>query len=116
MRHITALDLEKVPKDDEFKFRERAKAPADKWHQILGPSPATKSTTNGGGDPATGEAKPVNGDAVTKDVSMMDIPAVNGDSDPEGESKTEATPPAAEGDNAGDMSVLADVTVSNMAD
>ncbi|KAK7440827.1 hypothetical protein VKT23_016905 [Stygiomarasmius scandens] len=26
MRHITALDIKKVPEDDEFKFQERAKA------------------------------------------------------------------------------------------
>ncbi|KAK7453182.1 hypothetical protein VKT23_011863 [Stygiomarasmius scandens] len=78
MRHITALDVEKVPKDDEFKFRERAKVLVDKWHQILGPSSATKSTTNGGADPAAGEAKPVNGDSGVKDVSMTDAPAVNG--------------------------------------
>ena len=78
MRHITALDIEKVAKDDEFKFREQAEVLVDKWHQILEPSSATKSTTNGGGDPAAGKAKPVNGDAGTKDVFMTDILAVNG--------------------------------------
>ncbi|KAF8634291.1 hypothetical protein AX17_004245 [Amanita inopinata Kibby_2008] len=35
MRHIAVLPAEKVPRDDEFKFRERAKALVDKWHQIL---------------------------------------------------------------------------------
>jgi hypothetical protein len=35
MRHIAALSAEKVPKDDDFKFRERAKVLVDKWHQIL---------------------------------------------------------------------------------
>lgn len=35
MRHIAALSDDKVPRDDEFKFRERAKALVDKWHLIL---------------------------------------------------------------------------------
>ncbi|PFH53662.1 hypothetical protein AMATHDRAFT_900 [Amanita thiersii Skay4041] len=35
MRHIAALTSDKIPRDDEFKFRERAKALVDKWHQIL---------------------------------------------------------------------------------
>lgn len=41
MRHIHALPAEKVPRDDEFKFRERAKALVDKWHEILSASKAT---------------------------------------------------------------------------
>jgi hypothetical protein len=45
MRHIAALPLEKVPRDDEFKFRVRAKALVDKWHAILG---ANKPVENGG--------------------------------------------------------------------
>ncbi|EPQ56881.1 Tudor/PWWP/MBT [Gloeophyllum trabeum ATCC 11539] len=35
MRHIHALKTEQVPRDDEFKFRERAKVLVDKWHEIL---------------------------------------------------------------------------------
>ena len=35
MRYITRLTDDKVPRDDEFKFRERAKALVDKWHQLL---------------------------------------------------------------------------------
>ncbi|OAX41133.1 Tudor/PWWP/MBT [Rhizopogon vinicolor AM-OR11-026] len=38
MRHIAALSTEKVPRDDEFKFRTRAKSMVDKWHAILGAS------------------------------------------------------------------------------
>ena len=34
MRHIAVLP-EKMPLDAEFKFRGRAKALVDKWHQIL---------------------------------------------------------------------------------
>ncbi|KAI0338275.1 hypothetical protein BDW22DRAFT_805853 [Trametopsis cervina] len=35
MRHINALGNEKVPRDDEFKFRTRAKALVDRWHKVL---------------------------------------------------------------------------------
>ena len=52
MRHINALSAEKVPRDDEFKFRARAKALVDKWHDILSASKAAegavrKPATNG---------------------------------------------------------------------
>ncbi|THU87097.1 hypothetical protein K435DRAFT_867602 [Dendrothele bispora CBS 962.96] len=69
MRHIVALDAERVPKDEEFRFRERAKTLIDKWHQLLGPSSTNKANgtgeataTNGPGT-AMGEVKPngVNG-------------------------------------------------------
>lgn len=45
MRHIAALTPDKVPRDEEFKFRARAKALVDKWHAILG---ANKPSENGG--------------------------------------------------------------------
>ena len=45
MRHIAALTPDKVPRDEEFKFRARAKALVDKWHAILG---ANKPGENGG--------------------------------------------------------------------
>ncbi|KAJ7691545.1 hypothetical protein B0H17DRAFT_1062897 [Mycena rosella] len=32
MRHIHLLELGKVPRDDEYNFRDRAKALVDKWH------------------------------------------------------------------------------------
>ncbi|KAJ6580383.1 hypothetical protein DFH09DRAFT_979145, partial [Mycena vulgaris] len=35
MRHIHLLEENRIPRDDEFKFRERAKALVDKWHEIL---------------------------------------------------------------------------------
>ncbi|KAF9227163.1 hypothetical protein BS17DRAFT_450201 [Gyrodon lividus] len=55
MRHIAALSQEKVPRDEEFKFRVRAKALVDKWHAILG---ANKPTENGG-DTAPADASEV---------------------------------------------------------
>jgi hypothetical protein len=35
MRHIAALPDEKIPRDEEFSFRARAKNLVEKWHQIL---------------------------------------------------------------------------------
>lgn len=35
MRHIHLLEPGKVPRDDEFKFRDRANALVNKWRQIL---------------------------------------------------------------------------------
>ncbi|KAJ6580390.1 hypothetical protein DFH09DRAFT_1145909 [Mycena vulgaris] len=35
MRHIQLLDEKKVPRDDEFDFRLRAKVLLDQWHQLL---------------------------------------------------------------------------------
>ncbi|KAG1869768.1 hypothetical protein C8R48DRAFT_98786 [Suillus tomentosus] len=44
MRHIAALSTDKVPRDDEFKFRTRAKSMVDKWHAILGASKGNENT------------------------------------------------------------------------
>jgi len=35
MRHIAALPKEKIPCDDEFKFRTRATSMVDKWYAIV---------------------------------------------------------------------------------
>lgn len=35
MRHIQQSSVDKVPRDADFHFRERAKALVEKWHQIL---------------------------------------------------------------------------------
>ncbi|KAJ7867819.1 hypothetical protein B0H13DRAFT_2670434 [Mycena leptocephala] len=41
MHHIHLLDAAKVPRDDEFHFRDRAKALVDKWHEILNSNSTT---------------------------------------------------------------------------
>jgi hypothetical protein len=43
MRHIHLLEPGKVPRDDEYKFRDRAKALVDKWHGILNANKATEA-------------------------------------------------------------------------
>ena len=63
MRHIAVLPAEKVPRDTEFNFRDRAKALVDKWHQILNankPNGAEASApmANGKGDEGDKGAAP----------------------------------------------------------
>ncbi len=45
MRHIAALAEEKIPNDNQFKFRERAKALVDRWQQVLNAN--KNESTNG---------------------------------------------------------------------
>ncbi|KZT22577.1 Tudor/PWWP/MBT [Neolentinus lepideus HHB14362 ss-1] len=58
MRHIVALKDEAVPRDDEFKFRERAKVLVDKWHEILDAKKEKPAAANGtASDSAKEDAK-----------------------------------------------------------
>lgn len=47
MRHIHLQPSEKIPRDDEFHFRSRAKALVDKWHVILSTNKEAGAGTNG---------------------------------------------------------------------
>ncbi|KAI0364417.1 Tudor/PWWP/MBT, partial [Pilatotrama ljubarskyi] len=108
MRHIHALSDDKVPRDDEFKFRERAKVLVDKWHDILkaNGAPESKPATNGTRKAGEGEDAAVDADA-------------KGEAEPAAESKADAESKPAEEDapanGAADESVLADVTMSEAA-
>ncbi|KAJ7150147.1 hypothetical protein C8R43DRAFT_1006428 [Mycena crocata] len=74
MRHIHLLEPHKVPRDDEFKFRDRAKALVDKWHQIL-----NANTTGGDGEVASADVTEgtarmdLNGAAGEGDLTVMDV-------------------------------------------
>ena len=68
MRHITVLTDDKVPRDDEFKFRERAKALVDQWHQVLN---ANKS--NGTDASANGRTSKEDDAAVVKGAAAIDL-------------------------------------------
>lgn len=35
MRHISVLEVDKIPQDDEFKFRDRAQALVNRWHTTV---------------------------------------------------------------------------------
>jgi hypothetical protein len=45
MRHIAAIDDGKIPRDDEFNFRIRAKNLVKKWHPIVITNKPTASTS-----------------------------------------------------------------------
>jgi hypothetical protein len=79
MRHIAALDDGKIPRDDDFNFRIRAKNLVDKWHQILNankpptgsPAASTSGQANGKLDQETTKNK--DEDAVTKATKNIDL-------------------------------------------
>ncbi|KAF7343715.1 PWWP domain-containing protein [Mycena sanguinolenta] len=82
MRHIHLLDAAKVPRDDEFHFRDRAKALVDKWHEILNSNSTTKAAEAEGaegGDASTANANGIarmdlNGTAEGEgDLTVMDV-------------------------------------------
>jgi len=70
MRHIAALDVAKIPREDEFNFRGRANTLVEKWHKIAG---TADSQMNGDGD----------GDLTKMDVEPQDVPSANGVADDE---------------------------------
>ncbi|CAA7270272.1 unnamed protein product [Cyclocybe aegerita] len=113
MRHIAAQPEEKVPRDGDFKFRARAKALVDKWHQILNANkPANGSPTSGQGQ-ANGKtsekgSKGVRGDGVEEEVTQgtrnLDLNGNDAIGSPVGAADT----------TLGDLSLL-DVTMSEAA-
>jgi hypothetical protein len=77
MRHITNLEPDKVPKDDHYEFRNRARTLVDKWHLILPGKDAGEKTglgekkEKGDKDKAAGANGTANG-AAEKKVSVGD--------------------------------------------
>ncbi|KAI0332273.1 hypothetical protein GY45DRAFT_1398348 [Cubamyces sp. BRFM 1775] len=130
MRHIHALSEDKVPRDEEFKFRERAKVLVDKWHDVLKANGAPESTapaTNGTRKAADTEdamgspnGKPEeNGTETKENGANMDV-----DAHPKSEPEQPVAEPATETDSkpiedapngAADESMLADITMSEAA-
>ncbi|KAF7368129.1 PWWP domain-containing protein [Mycena sanguinolenta] len=66
LRHINRLDASKVPRDDEYHFRERAQALVDKWDEILNATPATVKAT----DPKEGTEAAMNVNGNGMDITM----------------------------------------------
>ncbi|KAF7790076.1 hypothetical protein EIP86_001026 [Pleurotus ostreatoroseus] len=81
MRHIHALPAEKAPRDDEYKFRERAKVLVDKWHDILNVSKANgdgtvrKPAANGKAHSEEAGAKGANANGKEASPSQEPVPA-----------------------------------------
>jgi hypothetical protein len=70
MRHIHLLEPSKVPRDGEFKFRDRAKALVDKWHGILN---ANKATDGDSAAMAEGTARMDLNGTGEGDLTVMDV-------------------------------------------
>lgn len=106
MRHIHVLTDDKVPRDDEFKFRERAKVLVDKWHDIL-------KTNGADGKPATNGSR--------KAADTEDAITANGKANEAKENGTRAGEDVVmKGDDSGSANgaadeSLADVTMSEVA-
>ncbi|KAI0674894.1 hypothetical protein C8Q78DRAFT_508117 [Trametes maxima] len=126
MRHIHALSDDKVPRDDEFKFRERAKVLVDKWHDVLkaNGAPESKPATNGTRKAADAEdaAASPNGKENGTETKENGTASMEVDADAKGETESAAadenSKPADEdapANGAADESVLADVTMSEAA-
>ncbi|KAI0074405.1 hypothetical protein K474DRAFT_1601468 [Panus rudis PR-1116 ss-1] len=133
MRHIHVLPTDKVPRDDEFKFRERAKALIDKWHSVLesnkpanGDAKPAAATNGSAAPPKSAKAavaedsnkKAPNGTAAKaedKESKMdEDSPSAEKKTDESAAPATEESKPAEGMDNLGDESILADVTMSEV--
>lgn len=120
MRHIAALPEEKVPRDAEFKFKDRARDLVEKWHLVLN---ANKPTDSEGGG-ANGTTKNEAGDkedVVTKGTASINL----NDKAEEGAFFTSnaslsftltisfsVSPTSPDADGVADTSILPDVTMS----
>ncbi|KAJ7712927.1 hypothetical protein B0H14DRAFT_3902119 [Mycena olivaceomarginata] len=69
MRHIHLLEPGKVPRDEEFKFRDRAKALVDRWHGILNSNSTGAPKENGHAKAAGEEGADEAAESTAMDVS-----------------------------------------------
>ncbi|EJD02697.1 Tudor/PWWP/MBT [Fomitiporia mediterranea MF3/22] len=113
MRHIAALEVDKVPRDDEFKFKDRAQALVNKWHNTVhkqnGSAEPPASTANGdfvAPPPSAPSEAPLTAASTTDDSinkKMDESPNANANAQP------------AVGDTTLAESALGDVTMSEVA-
>ncbi len=94
MRHIHMQPSDKVPRDDEFHFRSRAKALVDKWHVIL--------SANKEGEPGANGTPSGSSPTVPSKVDKPEEDAPNG----------AATVPIGETHPAADGTTSVDVTMA----
>lgn len=84
MRHIHLQPSDKIPRDDEFHFRTRAKALVDKWHVILSANkeagPGPNGTPAGSSPTAPSKAEKADEDAPNgaAATSATDVPVADG--------------------------------------
>lgn len=122
MRHIHALAPAKIPRNEEFHFRERAKVLVDKWGVLINPAggktngskadtPVANGTTSTNGKKA--KEAPAKEDAESKEDESNAM-----DQDAKGEDAKSGSADAVAEDDApaaADESMLADVTMSEAA-
>jgi len=101
MRHIAALDDGKIPDDDEYNFRTRAKNLADKWHQILNTTGSPAAST-GQANGKTDKEDAQDEDVVTNGTKNIDLNGTTVDQGNEEDANADIA----------DVSLLADVTMS----
>lgn len=69
MRHINALPKDRLPRDDEFRFKDRAKALVDKWHEILNEN---KGNSKANGTAVAGESAKATTNGTSPDAKAAD--------------------------------------------
>lgn len=105
MRHTTALPDEKIPRDDEFHFRARAKSLVEKWHEILNANKMGAESPAETTGHMNGKSEEKGTDEVTQGTKNLDL---NGKDD--ALLASEMTSQDILG--TGDTSMLAEVTMS----
>ncbi|KAI5121573.1 hypothetical protein M0805_000753 [Coniferiporia weirii] len=109
MRHIAALEDERVPRDEEFKFKDRAQALVNKWHTKI-------NKVNGSAEPKPMDVEKLSGAADGSAVppSAATEESSKKDADGEADAAAEDDSPAV-GDLTIGESMLGDVTMSEIA-
>ncbi|TCD64834.1 hypothetical protein EIP91_003582 [Steccherinum ochraceum] len=108
MRHIHALSASKIPRNDEFHFRERAKVLVDKWGVLInGPGgKASSEKPNGAATNGKSESSPKEEESAAMDQDAKGEDAKSGSADAMAEDDAPA---------GAEESMLADVTMSEAA-
>ncbi|TFK19285.1 hypothetical protein FA15DRAFT_601847 [Coprinopsis marcescibilis] len=113
MRHIAVLADEKVPRDSELKFRERSSALVQKWQQILNANKTNGSETGAAAASNANGTVPVppgtadSAFTVAEATAALDLNGKGADVDAAADGEADAP------GEAGDTSLLADVTMSD---
>ncbi|KAL5507466.1 hypothetical protein ACEPAH_6922 [Sanghuangporus vaninii] len=113
MRHISALDKEKVPRDEEFRFKERAQALVNKWHTYLKPNGTAESTKDNETAPPPSTANGNVAPSVTSDAQTVVVTSGVTEAKKPDEKIEDHQPTV--GDTSIAESAIGDVTMSEVA-
>ncbi|EIN11168.1 hypothetical protein PUNSTDRAFT_118694 [Punctularia strigosozonata HHB-11173 SS5] len=120
MRHVTSKKDDEIPRNDDFKFKERAQALVNKWSTILSASKGSNGTSEEAKPAAHGDSmdvdkaeKPEKANGTEEPKENAEAAEANGDAAADGDAKHDVSVPEPEPETeAGDVSALADVTMS----